>query len=91
MTAFEASASQVGQIGNGVRHPAPTFIGLVEPRSGVGHEDQFQPPRLSASSRFRKETIAGSHGNEQDAPKRAVHRMSGTDGTRLVAVIHPGV
>src|SRR5215469_4701842 len=36
MTAFEAWASAVGQIGNGVRHPAPTFIGLVEPRSGLG-------------------------------------------------------
>jgi hypothetical protein len=37
MTTFEAWASQVGQIGNGVRHPAPTPTGLVEPRSIMGH------------------------------------------------------
>jgi hypothetical protein len=48
--------------------PAPIFIGLVEPRSGVGHGDAFPLLRLSAGCGFRKETIAGTRRNERDAP-----------------------
>jgi len=33
-----------------------------------GHEDSFPPPQLSASYEFRKETIAGMGGKEEDAP-----------------------
>jgi len=34
----------------------------------MGHEERFPPTRLSAGCGFRKETIAGSRGNERDAP-----------------------
>jgi hypothetical protein len=33
-----------------------------------GHEARFPPPRLSAGSGFRKETIARRHRNGRDAP-----------------------
>ena len=34
----------------------------------IGHEGRFAPPKLNAGSGFREETIAGTHGNERDAP-----------------------
>ena len=37
--------------------------------TALGHEEQSLPTRLNAGCRFRKETIAGTHGNGQDAPK----------------------
>jgi hypothetical protein len=40
--------------------------------AGVGHEEQFPPPRLSAGFGFRKETIAGMHRNGRGAPITAV-------------------
>jgi hypothetical protein len=53
MAAFEAWASQVGQIGNGVHHRddlyATIFTGFVEPRSGVGRVSRRH--RLSATVR----------------------------------------
>jgi hypothetical protein len=36
--------------------------------SQKGHGERFAPPTLSAGYEFSKETIAGTHGNEQDAP-----------------------
>jgi hypothetical protein len=32
------------------------------------HEERFQPPSLSGRCGFRKETIAGTHGNGEVAP-----------------------
>ena len=55
MTAFEAWASAVGQIGNGVRHPAPTFIGLVEPRSGLGRVSRTHRPSATVRNCTRDE------------------------------------
>src|SRR5215831_11436343 len=40
----------------------------VSRTAGVGHEDQFRPPGLSACCRFPQQTFAGTHGNIQDAP-----------------------
>ena len=34
-----------------------------------GNEDQFRPPKPSGGYRFRERTLAGIHGNEEDAPK----------------------
>jgi hypothetical protein len=52
-----------------------------------GHEEQCSPPTLSARYVIRQETFAGTHGNGRDAPKTAVRRTSGTDGTHPLAVI----
>jgi hypothetical protein len=41
-----------------------------------GHEGRFAPPSLSAGYEFRKETIAGTHGNERDEPIPAVRRTA---------------
>jgi hypothetical protein len=35
----------------------------------MGQEEPFPPPRLSAGFGFSKKTLAGTRGNEQDAPK----------------------
>ena len=40
--------------------------------AGMGHEDPFAPPQLSASYEFRKETIAGMGGKEEDAPEAVI-------------------
>lgn len=40
--------------------------------TGMGHEGRFAPPSLNAGYEFRKETIAGTDGNERDAPKPAI-------------------
>jgi len=42
--------------------------GLAIRRSGMGHEDLFAPPRLSAGYRLGKPTFAGTQGNGRDAP-----------------------
>ena len=42
-------------------------------RSAPGHEESFPPPQLSAGYEFRKETIAGMGGKEEDAPKAVLH------------------
>ena len=39
-----------------------------ETRAGLGHEDQFPPPRLSACGRFSQGTFARTRGNGRDAP-----------------------
>jgi hypothetical protein len=36
--------------------------------AGMGHEERFQPTRLSTGYGFRKETIAGVRDNGRDAP-----------------------
>ena len=36
--------------------------------AAMGHEERFPPPRLSAGYAFRKQTIAGTRRNGQDAP-----------------------
>ena len=38
----------------------------------MGHEERFPPPKLSVSSGFRKETIAGLRHNGREAPTPAV-------------------
>ena len=43
----------------------PEGLGLM---TGMGHEERFPPPRLSACCGFRKETIAGMRRNGRDAP-----------------------
>jgi hypothetical protein len=43
--------------------------------AAMGHEDRFPLIGLSAGCRFRKETIAGMHGNERDAPFTVVRRV----------------
>jgi len=37
-------------------------------RTGMGHEDAFPRPRLSARYRFSQRTFAGPRGNGRDAP-----------------------
>ena|SRR6516225_5106000 len=68
MTAFEAWASQVGQIGNGARDPSPTFTGLVAPRSGMGHRPALRLTEASGRCRFGQGTVVGTQGNGQGAP-----------------------
>ena len=34
----------------------------------MGHEDQFLPPKLNARSVIRKQTVAATRDNGQDAP-----------------------
>jgi hypothetical protein len=36
--------------------------------AGKGHEDQFPVSGTSARYGFRKETISGTRGNDEDAP-----------------------
>lgn len=45
-------------------------------RSGMGHEDAFALPRLSARYRFSQGTFAGTRGNGQDAPCPPFRRSS---------------
>ena len=40
--------------------------------AGLGHEERFPSPRLSAGCGFRKETIAGTRRNGRDAPNRGI-------------------
>src|SRR5271165_5797386 len=40
--------------------------------TGMGQEDQFPPPRLSACYVIREKTFAGTHANGRDAPIAAV-------------------
>jgi hypothetical protein len=56
-------------------------------RAGMGHEDQFPRPTLSARCRFSQRTFAGAHRNDKVAPIAAVRRTSGTKGGPLMAVI----
>jgi hypothetical protein len=39
-----------------------------------GHEERFPPARLSAYCGFRKQTITGTRGNDDDAPIPDVRR-----------------
>jgi hypothetical protein len=61
-----------------------------------GHQGRFALASLSAGYEFRKETIAGTHGNERDAPIPAVrkerHRAAGFDpeqpfGSTVVSIV----
>jgi hypothetical protein len=38
----------------------------------MGHQGRFALASLSAGYEFRKKTIAGTHGNERDAPTAAI-------------------
>jgi hypothetical protein len=58
--------------------------------SAKGHEDQFLPPRLSARSVIRRQTVAATRGNGRDAPIPAVRRTS-RPGGRLMAVSREAV
>ena len=44
--------------------------------TGMGHEERFPPPRLSAGYGFRKETIAGTRRNGRDAPIRVIPEVA---------------
>jgi hypothetical protein len=52
-------------------HPTEK-LSVAPSMAGVGHEDAFPRPRLSARSRFSQGTFAGTRGNGRDAPKAAV-------------------
>jgi hypothetical protein len=41
-----------------------------------GHEDQFLPPKLSARSVIRKQTVAATLGNGRDAPISVISRTA---------------
>jgi hypothetical protein len=43
--------------------------------AALGHEDQFLPPKLSARSVIRKQTVAATRGNGRDAPEAAILRQ----------------
>ena len=47
--------------------PEPFGLAPGNDRMG-GHEERFLPSRLRARSAFRKQTFAGTCGNEEDAP-----------------------
>jgi len=51
---------------------APEAPNQFQAMAGVGHEERFPPPRLSAGYGFRKETIAGMRRNGRGAPIPAV-------------------
>jgi hypothetical protein len=40
--------------------------------AGLGNEDAFPRPRLSARCRFRQGTFGGMHGSDGDAPISAI-------------------
>jgi hypothetical protein len=40
--------------------------------AAAGHEDQFLPPKLSARSVIREQTVAATQGNGRDAPIAAI-------------------
>jgi hypothetical protein len=51
----------------------------------MGHEDQFLPPKLSARSVIRKQTVAATRGNGRDAPKNEpAHAGGSTRRGRLI-------
>src|SRR6516225_4232368 len=52
--------------------------------AGLGHEDLFTPPRLSAGYRLRKPTFAATQGNGQDAPFPTVALRPEAQGGLLV-------
>jgi hypothetical protein len=69
MTEDPRSAQTVGAFAE--KHRKPPH--LRRTRCGrrmaqMGHKDRFLLPRLNARYEFKKETIAGTHGNGRDAP-----------------------
>jgi len=44
--------------------------------TGLGHEDQFPPPRSSGRCGFREGTFAGTRGKDKDAPIPAIRRTA---------------
>src|SRR4029077_1748957 len=78
-------ASQAGaKTGEG---PKATNLAIAPrpARSGLGHEDAFPRPRLSACCRFRQGTFAGTRGNGRDAPKADHHNRFGIDSLNTVS------
>jgi hypothetical protein len=47
---------------------------IAPARSLLRQEDQFVPPKLSARSAIRKQTVAATRGNGRDAPKAVISR-----------------
>jgi hypothetical protein len=70
---------------------------IVPARSLLGQEDQFVPPKLSARSAIRKQTVAATRGNGRDAPIPAVRgtaiepRGSTLSGRSEKRPTHPGL
>jgi hypothetical protein len=58
----------MGGHGEGPFSTQPGGLSQLPRRSLEGHQERFPPPRLSAGSGFRKETIARRHRNRRDAP-----------------------
>src|SRR5215469_11756425 len=54
--------------------PNPDSSGYVMGNVSCGATRPVPPPRLSTRSAFRKQTSAGTCGNEQDAPLAVVRR-----------------
>jgi len=48
----------------------------LEAMTALGHQDAFLRPRLSGRYRFSQGTLAGTPGNERDAPKVAARRIA---------------
>jgi hypothetical protein len=58
------------------RHPASRRCSFAPARSGLAHEDQFPVSGTSARYGFRKETISGTRGNDEDAPEADLRLIS---------------
>jgi len=47
--------------------------------AGMGQEDQFPPPGLSACYVIREKTFAAMHGDGRDAPKAVIRTTASPD------------
>jgi len=79
-----------GEIGCG----CPLFTQLSRSRrvsrtAGVGHEDAFPTTTLSIRSRLGKPTVAGTRGNEQDAPIGVIRHCMGNRPGATKPVLPP--
>src|SRR6516162_9968877 len=61
----------------------------VSRTAGVGHEDAFPTTTLSIRSRLGKPTVAGTRGNEQDAPIGVIRRCMGNRPGATKPVLPP--
>jgi hypothetical protein len=59
--------------------------------TGLGHEEQFSPPTLSARYVIRQETFAGTNGNARDAPEAAVRWSTSEQPEATLPDIRPSV
>src|SRR5580700_7769617 len=71
MTAFKPRVSKAAQIWNR-RNPPTEPVPKVLRAAGMGHEDAFSRPRLSARCRFGQATFAATQRKGRDALKPVV-------------------